>query len=200
MTFLYNLKNHKIINKRMTFNLGKNSQLIHIIAESVILIGLTFYFVSRNNKLNKSIQLTSKKLSDLEDKVNRQDILINQLLRVINNLPVQKPNPNLNSPSNFNQSMAHTNVQGSRVFNGPVDGVNTMETESNLDQELEAELAELDEPIEIENLQSSKNSSSLSEDIDQLSNSSHELIENVFNNDLKHESPSNRSDFSIEND
>jgi len=48
---------------------------------------LTFYFVSRNNKLNKSIQLTSKKLSDLEDKVNRQDVLINQLLRVINNLP-----------------------------------------------------------------------------------------------------------------
>ena len=187
----------------MPFNLGKNSQFIHIIAESVILIGLTLYFISRNNKLNKSIQLTSKKLADLEDKVNRQDILINQLLRVINNLQVNtndqqnQQNQQNNSSHISQQHFQESQQQNFEILSQNINNKN-LETDSNLDNELESELAELniDEPIDITTLEAG-NSKITSE------NSSDNSLNNFVNNqydDLKSKSPSITSDFSIENE
>ena len=133
----------------MAFDLAKNSQIIHIVAECVILIGITFYFISRNNKLSKNLALTSKRVADLEEKVARQDTMINQLLRVVNSIqnivpggqgaPMSKPNfmmPNSSTPPQGNMFQPTPRP--------PINPEDRFETDSTLDKELVNELGELE--------------------------------------------------------
>lgn len=71
-----------------------NKQIIHIITEIVVLIGITFYFSSKNKKLSSHIEDISQRLEDQEDLIQKHEQIIRQLVQAINSqngTPKQSP-------------------------------------------------------------------------------------------------------------
>lgn len=52
-------------------NVLENKQLVHIASEIIVLIGLTFYFSSKNKKLLSHIEGLSQRLEDQEDRIQK---------------------------------------------------------------------------------------------------------------------------------
>lgn len=63
----------------------ENKQIVHIATEIVVLIGITFYFSSKNKKLLGHIEDLSQRLEDQEDMIQKHEQIIKQLVQVINN-------------------------------------------------------------------------------------------------------------------
>lgn len=70
-------------------SLLQNKQVAHIATEIVVLIGLTFYFSSKNKKLLEHIEDLSQRLEDQEDIIQKHEQIINQLLKFANRSQVQ---------------------------------------------------------------------------------------------------------------
>lgn len=68
-----------------TSKLLDNKQLIHIGAEAVVLLGLTFYFSSKNRKLMEHIEELAQRLEDQEDKIQKLESAINNIGNVLQN-------------------------------------------------------------------------------------------------------------------
>jgi hypothetical protein len=64
--------------------LFENKQIIHIATEIVALIGIIFYFSSKNKKLLEHIEDISQRLEDQEDLIQKHEQIIKQLVHVIN--------------------------------------------------------------------------------------------------------------------
>lgn len=62
----------------------ENKQIIHIITEIVILIGITLYFSSKNKKLYEHIEDLSQRLEDQEDLIQKHEQIIRQLVQRLN--------------------------------------------------------------------------------------------------------------------
>lgn len=60
-----------------------NKQLLHIGAEVVVLLGLTFYFSSKNKKLVEHIENLSQRMEEQEDKIQKLELKLQQLTQVI---------------------------------------------------------------------------------------------------------------------
>ena len=65
----------------------ENKQIVHIATEIVVLIGITFYFSSKNKKLLEHIEDLSQRLEEQEDMIQKHEQIINHLVQVINNRP-----------------------------------------------------------------------------------------------------------------
>ena len=63
----------------------ENKQIIHIATEIVVLIGIIFYFSSKNNKLLDHIEDLSQRLEDQEDLIQKHEQIIRQLVQAVNN-------------------------------------------------------------------------------------------------------------------
>lgn len=55
-----------------------NKQLIHIASEVVVLIGLTFYFSSKNKKLLGHVEELAQKLEEQEDRIQKLETNLQQ--------------------------------------------------------------------------------------------------------------------------
>ena len=64
----------------------KNKQIIHIATEIVIVIGMVFYFSSKNKKLLQHIEDLSQRLEDQEDLIQKHEQIIRQLVQVCNKI------------------------------------------------------------------------------------------------------------------
>ncbi len=76
--------------------LFENKQIIHIATEIVALIGIIFYFSSKNKKLLEHIEDLSQRLEDQEDLIQKHEQIIRQLVQVVNNRghpPSPSPQP-----------------------------------------------------------------------------------------------------------
>jgi hypothetical protein len=62
----------------------ENKQIIHIAAEILVLVGITFYFSSKNKKLSEHIEDLSQRLEDQEDLIQKHEQIIRQLVQRIN--------------------------------------------------------------------------------------------------------------------
>jgi len=62
----------------------ENKQMIHIATEIVVLIGITFYFSSKNKKLSEYIEDLSQRLEDQEDLIQKHEQIIRQLVQAVN--------------------------------------------------------------------------------------------------------------------
>lgn len=62
----------------------ENKQIIHIAAEIVVLIGITFYFSSKNKKLSDHIEDLSQRLEEQEDLIQKHEQIIRQLVQAMN--------------------------------------------------------------------------------------------------------------------
>jgi uncharacterized coiled-coil protein SlyX len=65
--------------KRKEVNLFENKQLIHIVSEVVVLIGLTFYFSSKNKKLMGHVEELAQRIEDQEDHIQKLENTVQQL-------------------------------------------------------------------------------------------------------------------------
>jgi len=103
-------------------------QIIHIVAEVIIICGLTFYTVNRNKKLLCYIQ-------DLEQKISQQE----ELLKVMIMIPEIKTT--IEKVPTKSSKVEEINDDVLDVVN------NNRNNDDSLDDELEKELNELDEEI-----------------------------------------------------
>ena len=62
----------------------ENKQIIHIAAEILVLVGITFYFSSKNKKLSEHIEDLSQRLEDQEDLIQKHEQIIRQLVQRMN--------------------------------------------------------------------------------------------------------------------
>lgn len=88
----------------------ENKQMIHIVSEVVVLIGLTFYFNQKNKKLLNHIEDLAQRIEEQEDLIQKHENIIKKLVSSINelhanNLPqalpknvMKKPVPNTPLP------------------------------------------------------------------------------------------------------
>lgn len=72
-----------------TNRLLDNKQMIHIASEVVALIGLTFYFSSKNRKLSGHIEELAQRLEEQESHIKKLDNVIQQLTQRMSNLPFE---------------------------------------------------------------------------------------------------------------
>ena len=79
-------------------NLLENKQMIHIASEIVALIGITFYFSSKNKRLLKHIEHLSQRLEDQEDMLQKHEQVIQQLVHIINTKVVNQSSTNRKEP------------------------------------------------------------------------------------------------------
>lgn len=60
-----------------------NKQLIHIASEIVILLGMTFYFSSKNKTLTKHIEDLSTQMEKQDDRIQKLETTVQQLSNVL---------------------------------------------------------------------------------------------------------------------
>ena len=90
----------------------ENKQIIHIATEIVVLIGITFYFSSKNKKLLSHIEDLSQRLEDQEDLIQKHEQIIKQLFNTVNNLGnISQP---INIPIQSVTSQKPKNIQKSK--------------------------------------------------------------------------------------
>jgi hypothetical protein len=143
----------------------ENKQIIHIATEVVVLMGITFYFSSKNKKLFKHIEELSHKVEDLEDILQKHEQIIRQLVQTINSKQPTKPTINKSSPSptqkNTSRSAPKHSTPKKVIYRSSADVVVeptvkfhekeeneeneeiSSEDESDLDNEISEELEEL---------------------------------------------------------
>jgi phage shock protein A len=73
------------------------SMLIHVAAEIIVVIGITFYFSQKNKKLMGHINDLIQRIEDQEDIIQKHEQLINNLTNAINDI-----NSKLNNNINMN--------------------------------------------------------------------------------------------------
>ena len=129
----------------------ENKQIIHIIAELVVIAGLVLYFTSKNKKMNVIIDELSYRLEQQEEIIQKHEDLIKQLISQYTNSTQQKPIKNKIRISPI-QSVDHKNivkVDRARNTKYEIQNVPPLESctedDSDLDDEIADELKELKE-------------------------------------------------------
>ena len=67
---------------------SSKSQMIHVISEVVVLIGFTFYFTSKLNKLSDDLVKTNQVIKSQNDRINYLENMVKHILNKVNK-PVQ---------------------------------------------------------------------------------------------------------------
>ena len=74
----------------MQFSLN-NQQMIHVLSEAIVLIGITFYFSTRVKYIEKKLILQSNRINDLENIVEQQGKFIKMIIQKLSTgMPEQK--------------------------------------------------------------------------------------------------------------
>ena len=71
---------------------SNKSQMIHVISEVVVLIGFTFYFTSKINKLYDDLTNTNKIIKSQNDRINNLENIINKIMTKISLLDYSERN------------------------------------------------------------------------------------------------------------
>ena len=67
---------------------SSKSQMIHVISEFIVLIGFTFYFTSKLNKLSDDLVKTNQVIKSQNDRINYLENMVKHILNKVNK-PVQ---------------------------------------------------------------------------------------------------------------
>jgi hypothetical protein len=104
----------------------ENKQIIHIATEIVAMVGIVFYFSSKNKKLLVHIEDLSQRLEDQENLIQRHEQIIKQLVQTINNrvIPPTHQTQPVSVKNNNNQKSrlgkVKNNVKTNPVKTNPV--------------------------------------------------------------------------------
>lgn len=135
--------------------MSNTSQVVHIVSEIVVLLSITGYFMNENRKLVSRIDSLSKKLEDQEEKLEKHDSVI---LDILKHLETNKPTivvdslPSLSSPSSSisykTTGCCIMNSNGEQMCTVPMmtsDGLDDIDEEG---EDMEEEDEEEDEVID----------------------------------------------------
>lgn len=86
----------------------ENPQIIHIISEVVVFIGITFYFSQKNKKLMNHINDLTQRLEDQEDIIQKHEQLILKLMNSVDELQKINQQPPQQAPQQFKQQTQQT--------------------------------------------------------------------------------------------
>ena len=64
----------------------ENKQMVHIVSEVIVLIGLTFYFNQKNKKLLNHIEDLAQRIEEQEDLLQKHENIIKKLVASINEI------------------------------------------------------------------------------------------------------------------
>jgi hypothetical protein len=137
-----------------------NKQMVHIISEVVVMLGMTFYFSSKNKQLQGYIDELSQRLEEQEDRVHKLEGTLQQLntnfgqfvqenRMTVSNL-VQKmnvPSPSQSQPKKVKQKMFNLKSQ---PLQPPPQPKKVVFVEQEKEDEEEISDSELDEEIQEE--------------------------------------------------
>ena len=121
----------------------ENKQIIHIATEIVALIGIIFYFSSKNKKLLEHIEDLSQRLEDQEDLIQKHEQIIRQLVQAVNTKrPQLSPNTSIpkTSPKPKNTKRKKTPSPQKLPLARPV--------KSNIQFDDDEEVEETHEPVQ----------------------------------------------------
>ena len=124
-------------------NINKQT-IIHIIVESVIIIGITVYFNKKNNKLEKKIEEIYKKYEIQEDLIKKNDEIIKSLTEHIQILYKQNKYYEIQSQNEKSQNEIKIQSQNEIKY-----GINISEIKIQKPK-LKMEIEEIEEEIEEE--------------------------------------------------
>lgn len=132
--------------------LENKQQLIHVASEVVVLIGLTFYFSSKNKKLMQHIEDLAQRLEEQEDLIQKHEQIIRQLVATVSNInqPRQRVAQPVTEKKSVRAKQKPKKTSKQVKFKQPLIKVissdeNVSEDESDLDRELVEELNDLDD-------------------------------------------------------
>ena len=81
---------------------SSKSQMIHVVSEVVVLIGFTFYFTSKINKLSDDLVKTNQIIKSQNERINYLESMVKHILNKINK-PVKIEEPYQNRQPNQNK-------------------------------------------------------------------------------------------------
>ncbi len=79
--------------KSLSVSILENKQLLHIAGEVVVLIGVVFYFSSKNKKLSAHIEELAQRIEDQEERIQKLELSIQQMSTAFNSV-IQKVQEN----------------------------------------------------------------------------------------------------------
>ena len=88
-----------------------NKQIIHIVSEIVIILGITFYFTQKNKKLMNHINDLTQRIEEQEDILQKHEQMITKLSDMVEELSNRKPG--MFSMDNFAKEMKVPNSKNS---------------------------------------------------------------------------------------
>ena len=120
----------------------KNKQMIHIATEAIALIGLAYYFSSKNKKLLEHIEDLAQRLEEQEDMIKKHEEIIIQLIQTVNNrhmsnTPILKP---MKQPMKQPMKPKNTLPEQSRYKENET--VQEVDSDGSEDSDLDADIAE----------------------------------------------------------
>ena len=112
----------------------ENKQIIHIATEIVALMGIIFYFSSKNKKLLAHIEDLSQRLEEQEDLIQKHEKIIKQLVQIVNKNGTVQPKQPIQPTQQSSTPVAHPvvrsktkNIQKSK----PLNEKNTTQSKNN---------------------------------------------------------------------
>ncbi len=118
----------------------KNPLIVHIITEIIVLVGVVFWFSSKQKRLQLQIEKLLLRIEDQEDKIFKLENALEHLYKTLaSSVPVSAP---VQMASSVPVS-APVQMASSVPVSAPVQMASNPPVELDLDQELQEELADL---------------------------------------------------------
>ena len=136
----------------------ENKQLLHIVSEVIILIGLSLYFHRKTKRLTDHVNALIKKADEHDEIIQRHEEIIRQLVGILNRRAPMKQRPR-RMRSFHNKAPLDPPLPAESQANNVnfySDSEDEDEDEDNLDAEIQDELKELTRKEEEEDEEKSR--------------------------------------------
>ena len=149
---------------------SSKSQMIHVISEVVVLIGFTFYFTSKINKLSDDLVKTNQIIKSQNERINYLESMVKHILNKINKPvkieePYQNRQPNRQSRPEIKEIKEDVQISDKQENQSTETLEENQSTEETLSETLEETLSETLEETLSETLKETL-SETLEDDLD----------------------------------
>jgi hypothetical protein len=109
-TFFLYLKSNKPYIKMLGLSTIKNPLIVHIITEIIVLVGVVFWFSSKQKRLQLQIEKLLLRIEDQEDKIFKLENALEHLYKTLASVPVSTPVQMASAPVSAPVQMASAPV------------------------------------------------------------------------------------------
>lgn len=144
---------------------SNKSQMIHVISEVVVLIGFTFYFTSKLNKLSNELIKTNQVIKSQNSRINYLENIVKHILNKVNKPVKVEPYQNTSEIKEIKE--IQTEISHNSIPKPHIEIQNSQENlnEEEMEERLNNTLEETFDTIE-KTTQQEENTNSSEEDLD----------------------------------